>query len=432
MNFAKGAYFNTIESLIEKYIQGDDKSKASTLFDELITFFIEKTPKLKNHNWSMFPKIAEIAYRHELPDKLSKIYNYIEAYNEIEYHEINSTREYDPVSYIYALNGDTEAAIDKLEKFSIQDVKETGNPFTFEPAKPSDIKLTTYLKIVDTLVKNNKNEEALIYIEKLKPYIGKRQTKHRTEIDNIRDKIKLSELLYNMKEKEESLILLKEILDTQVKYAPFGMIATQYIKHVNIRDILSWSSQYPLYNGGNYSRIGKFLIDEQRFDELDIYFEEMAIALSTETNPMTNWNHVAYTLLNHDDYQRYISFINMADEIPNSALKRKTERDIESKKKSIEYRKNQYGETSDTYEQIWFIKKLLGHALINQSVPKDTLEKAWKRYIKNCHSQAYYVPRYKYDSDAKPSAQETMAACYIGIVYEIDEYSRYQSRNKHN
>jgi len=429
MSFAKGAYADSMEALIQRYSEQGNNSKANALFEELFSFFKNMIPKVENYNWGMFTKIAEIAYENNLSDKLPQVAQYIEENDEIEFRQGSSTYEYDPVSYTLALSGNTDKAISTIENFKIKPLKKSNGVFTFEPAKASDIKLTTYLKIVDTLVKKGQNDEALIYIEKLKPYIGQRQTKYNREQDNIGDIIGLAQNLHEAGKIDASRKLLDSLLNTKVKNAPIGNIAKLYAKHAHISEVLEWSSSYPLYHGWSYSRIAKDLIEQERFEELDIFLKEMALALSTETQPVSNWEHFSYALLDRGDYQRYTDFISMLDHVSESALDRRSENEKKRKMKNEAFRKKNNGGTKNTSEQIWLMKKLLGHAMMKLNVSDEILKDTWSKYVENCRSQYYLIPKYDHHLNIEPNANEIMGACYLGVVREPSEYQSYQARN---
>lgn len=429
MSFAKSAYTNAMEALIQRYSEQGNTSKTNALFDELFSFFKNTTPKVETYNWKTFTKIAEIAYENNLLDTLPQIAEYIKEHDEIEFRQGSGAYEYDPISYTLALSGNSDKAISALENFKIKPLKKSKGVFAFEPAKASDIKLTTYLKIVDTLVKYGQNDEALTYIEKLKPYIGKRQTKYNREKDNIGDLIGLAQNLHEAGEIDASRKLLDSLLNTKIKNAPIGEIARLYAKHAHISDVLEWSRSYPLYGGWAYSRIAKNLIEQERFEELDIFLKEMALALSTDTQSVVNWEHASYALLDRGDYQRYTDFISMLDHVSESALERRSENEKKRKKSNEAFRKKNNGGTNDTSEQIWLMKKLLGHAMMKQNVSDEILKDTWSKYVENCRSQYYLIPKYDHHLNIEPNAHEIMGACYLGVVREPSEYQSYQARN---
>jgi hypothetical protein len=160
------------------------------------------------------------------------------------------------------------------------------------------------------------------------------------------------------------------------------------------------------------------LIEEKRWEELDKYFGEMARVLSTDREPISNWEHFTNALIKAGDFDRYLRFLNMLDKGDDASRERQR-----SSLRSIS--SGEEIKTPDTRPQIWMMNQLLVHRLIDGSVPSKIVEEVWPRYISNCKSGYYVLPETINGAAHKLDEKETMAACYLGLIESVEYQVKY-------
>jgi len=431
--FAQSSYLLAMKGLFESYSENGDKDKAHSIFQELQATQQQNTKAVRRYTKGAFQMLAIIAAKGGVTDSLEEMARFVEGHDEMDYPVGSSSYTNDPTAMIYALAGNHQKAIDRIENHNYSEDKRPSSPLMKKigmdkTAPQNEIKLTTYLKIANTLADIGDKEDALLFLYKATPYFSTRKPKYDPAVKNLSDYITKANILIDLGEREKSREVLDELLDlynktTQKDYRGgqitagfFGSFATLYARHENIEIVQKWADKLPtFYSGFGYSRIAKMLINEKRWDELDIYFEEMARVFSTDKTPISNWEHFSDALIDASDFERYMRFLDMLSDGAEEDKKRQPVRygTYATSKKPV---------TPDTDKQIWMMGQLIASKLVNDNVPSEVLEQVWPRYTTNCRAWDHALPRYGRERNKKPNAIETMAACYIGMIKEKDYY----------
>lgn len=437
-NFAQSSYFSAMEALFKAYSQNGDKEKANSVFHELQTTQTEQTESVKRYTKDAFERLARIAAEQGVTESLDEIAEFVEKNNKMDYPSVYNRNTNDPVVMIYALAGEYEKAIDHVEKHDYSKDKPAPTPLDeiLGPDKDTpdaEIRLTTYLKTAKALSDVGDKEGAMLFLDKATPYFGSRNPKYDAAVDNLSDYITKANILLDLGEKEKSREVLSELIDLynkttsedyrdgQITAGFYGSFAYLYARHENIQTVQEWADSLPsFYSGHYYSLIAKLLIDEKRWDELDIYMKEMAKAFATDESPTVNWRHFARALIDAGEYDRYMHFLDMLDDVPDEVKERQP-------KRAGTYITRKTAKTPDTKKQIWIMTQLIASKLSGQNVSQEIIEQIWPRYITNCQSWSHALPRYGQERNKLPDAKETMAACYVGMIKSLEELQRFPS-----
>lgn len=434
IDFAKGSYINIMQALIEDYSTQNNKEKARAIFEELRSVFQAQTETIRRYNKGSFEQLARTAAKSGITDSLEDMAAFVQTHSEMDYPEVYRESTNDPVPLIYALSGNYQKATDYIEKFNYTENRQPPSQMDklldLKETPDEEIRLTTYLKIARTLANVGDKEGALLFLEKATPYLGKRNPEYDPAVTNLSDYIDKANILLDLEEKEKSREALNDLLlrfnKTQEKdyrggditKGFYGSLAYLYARHDSVEAVQKWADKLPsYYSGSYYSRIAELLIKEKRWDELNEYFDEMSDVLSTDDN-FQNWRHFAYALIKAEEFDRYLRFINMLDEGSSEARERQ-----KTNRKSID-RKDR-PKTPDTKQQIWLMNQLLVSKLAYDKVPVEVIETIWPRYVTNCQSWEYVLPRYGNERNKKPDAREVMASCYVGIIQGLESYNQF-------
>ena len=441
-NFAKASYMAAIKQLVEVRSKSGNNDRAKFLFEELGSVLQEKTDGVYRYNKSNFEFMAKIAAENEIETDLNEIAEFVNTNNRVEYLDIYRSTTHDPVPMVYALAGDHQKAIWHIQKADYSPPKKTDNkkgayssPLMnlIKNHTPEDeVRLTTHLAIAKKLGEVGDKEGSLLFLQEATAYLGKRNSKRDKAVDNLSDYITKANILLDLDEKNKSHKVFNDMLSkfnqtTHKDYRGggitksfYGQFAYLYAHHDNIYAVQEWADKLPsFYLGAYYARIAALLIKEERWEELDQYFVEMARVFSTDKTPLANWYPLTYALIDAGEFDRYIKLINMLTAENKEAERRHNNRAtyISTGNKPI---------TPDTKQQIWMINQLLSSKMAGKPVPKTIISSVWPRFISNCESFEYILSRYS--GNRSLNAKETMAACYLGIVNQFDTYKEMSMR----
>lgn len=435
-NFAQSSYFSAMESLFKAYSQNGNKEKANSIFQELQTTQTEQTESVRHYTKGAFERLARIAAEEGITESLEEIAEFVEQNSKMDYPSVYNRNTNDPVVFIYALAGEYEKAIHRVENHDYSKDKPDPTPLDelLGPGKDTpdaEIRLTTYLKTAKALSEVGDKEGTLLFLNKATPYFGSRNPKYDAAVDNLSDYITKANILLNLGEKEKSHEVLNGLIELYSKTARedyrggqitagfYGRFAYLYAHHEDIQTVQAWADKLPsFYSGHYYSLIAKLLIEEKRWDEVDIYMKEMARAFATDESPTINWRHFAHILIDTGEYDRYMRFLDMLDDVPNEVKERQP-------KRTGTYFTRKTAKTPDTKKQIWMMTQLIVSKLSGQNVSQKIIEQIWPRYMTNCQYWSHALPRYGQERNKLPDAKETMAACYVGIIKSLEEFQRF-------
>ncbi len=444
-DFAKGSYFHAMKALVEAYTAQNNKEKARAIFKELNSVFQGHTELFTRYGLWPFEQLASTAAKNGITDSLEDMAAFVQTHNQMDYSESHRQSRIDPVPMIYALAGNYQKATDYFENSNPTRNKlppsEVDKLFNRQETPAEEIELTTYLKIARTLANMGDKKGALLFLEKASPDLGIRKRLRISDpekdflILNMNDYINQANIFLDLNEKEKSQDIFENLLSrfNEIPKKDFregyiftdfyGALAYLYAHHDNIEKVQSWADKLPsYYQDADYSRIAELLIKEKRWNELDTYFYEMSDVFSTDSGPLVNWDHFVDALIEAGEFDRYLRFIDMLNEGTEKAKKRR-----------VNFRsmvREDRPKTPDTDQQIWLMSQLLVSKLARNNVPDDVIESIWPRYITNCRSKDYILPRYENGLDKKFDAKEIMASCYVVLIQGIEFDKEFKERAK--
>ncbi|HIF26238.1 MAG TPA: hypothetical protein EYG18_08600 [Micavibrio sp.] len=435
-NAAKRGYLSAMQALLKSYSEKGDKEKAREIFNEIRLLLQNQTEEIRRHTKWAFEQTARTAAKSGIIEDIEELAAFVEGRSTgMDYPEVYNSITNDPVPLIYALAGNYCTAIARIEGQSYTKNDKPEGPldkiFDLKETPDDEIRLTTYLKIADALADLKDKEGTLLFLEKATPYFGIRNPKYDVAVDNLSDYITKANILLKIEEKPKSREVLNELISlfnetTEKDYRGgaitksfYGKFAYLYAHHNDVVALQEWSDRLPsFYTGSYYARIAALLIKEERWGELDIYMPEMARVLSTDAQPIQNWYSFFHALIDAGEFDRYLKFLNtLSDGTDADRLRQDT-------------RLQRIGEkikpqTPDTRPQVQMMQSLIVSKLSSDKVPQQVIDVLWPRYIKNCRMWDHNLPRSEHRTRILPNAKETMAGCYITMIYSVADFERF-------
>lgn len=423
--FARGSYMSLMTKLISVYHDKGDKLKTATLFDELKKEISSKIENIGCYDRFKFIQLATIAGQNGLKNELEDLAKTVENKTNAKGSSKCSSRSTEPLLLINTLIGQNDKAFHYLEskEYGLEE-DEQGLLAKMIPANTSsDIILDNYLYAIKDLIKLKRNEDVRIFIEKMKPYLGKRTLKKYETHKNLDDLVTIGNAYLEIGDKEKSQELLKKALLELSKIEKnnikggigksfYGRLSLLYVQHEDIKKVQEWSNKLPLkYSGAYYSRIGKLLIDQSRWDEFDHYMDELSIALSADSGSISNWDWLIYELLNRGEYNRYFKIFNSVINTPDELKEKHKLKHVSRPKNSNPY----------SYQERYLVESFLVSELINPKAPQDMKDKFWSKRVQNCSAYKDRIKRYYVDYYRLADEKEVMATCYL-IPIRLKEY----------
>lgn len=418
VNVVNYGYKQAIFSLTEAYALKGNIQKASELLGELLTHLIDKTEAVTVGNKGSFERIAEISMQYGIPYNSERMLSFIVQQDKMEFNAY-TYRNYDPVAYIYALNGEYDKAVNRTNNYKVNKDESVLDDFasilSLEPPTENEYKLNTYIWIAQKLAKRGDKQAALFFLKEVEPYLGSRKERYDKHVNKLKDYLTKVEILLEINEKEDAKKSFNEFLELYNKTPKseyrtgaittgfYGRIAVLYTEFETIQNVLKWSENLPvMYGNWTYARMSTLLLEQDRLEEFE--FLKPIFAKNIAAKQFTGLNLQALKMMETYGYDQYLDFIQM----------------IQSNKQP----KDKYFD----YKPYSLLKQPFVKQLISQDVPFTTLENAWPQYLEQCKTIEHRNLKTGHDRYRNLDAAEVLAACYISVIEGKHWQERYGDR----
>ena len=416
--YAHHSYLEAMTSLIEAYAQKKNLEKASELLNEFLTVLIEKTGTVTIGNKGSLERIAEISVQYGIPYNSERLLTFIVQNDKMEFNAY-TYQNYDPVTYIYGLNGEYNKALKRTRNYTVnKDASMLDNfasIFTLEPSAENEYQLNTYLLIAQKLAKRGDKKGALFFLKEVEPYLGSRKGRYDKHVNKLKDYLTKVEILLKINEKEEAKKSFYEFLELYSKTPKseyrtgtattsfYGHIAVLYTEFETIQNVLEWSKNLPvMYGNWTYARMSTLLLEQDRLEEFEILKPIFAKNIALER--FTGLDHQALKMMETYGYDQYLDLIHL---VQSSGT-------LEDK----------YFD----YKPYMLLKQPFIKQLISHDVPLNTLEKVWPIYLEQCKKIEHRNLKTGHDRYRNLDAAEILSACYISVVVGKHWQERYGDR----
>ncbi len=435
VDFANHSYNRIMESLILHHAGQQDFEAANSLLNEQVSVLIEQLPKVTNFNYNSFERLAKLGAKIGHRESISRLIGHAQLNSEINYTDLFGSDPHDPLVVMLALTGDYTAALQRMSE--IDYAKGPMPSYVSQALPPSTripdniIKLNSLMRAAEALKAIGDTDGAVLFIDKAHSMMGQLDSGYDSGIENLQNYITRANMFYELGLKDRGKIAADEAINRFARISA-GEVTQIYVRDMalliarsgNVQDLQSWADKLH-YDGPSYATIGKLLVEEKRWDELDVYMPEMARVFSADNNPPGNWHHFTHALIEAGEFDRYSRFVSLVQKGTPEEEKR-----IAGGRQQVypaDYAKPKY-----TRYQVWLTIDLMIQKMSGREIPAVMISSMFSQYLDNCPENPFSLPKRGRD---KANAADTMASsCLLRIVqsYQAEKQDRQIRQELHN
>jgi len=422
VGFASASYKRIMNALILNYAEQKDFETAKKLLIEQIDLLIAQNPTITNYNYGAYESMAKLSAAIGQKDQVLRLKDHMLSNLQIKYTDLGY-KPHDPIVVTLALAKDYNSAFARMSDI---DYKENAVPLdkleqiiNTQPIPNNEINMNSLMAAAESLKDVGDKEGTITLLDKAHSIMGHRTPKYDPAIENLTDYIARANTFYDLGLKDKSKEATDELLRLfdatspqdyrggQVTQRFYGEMAELIAKNNTVQTLQEWEKKLShFYDGPSYASIGKLLIEEKRWAELDTYMPEMARVLSVDDGVPNNWARFTEALVNAKEFDRYSKFVSMV-----SKGSPEDKQHLGSNRQQIQ--PADYVEPKYTRNQQWLMTDLINAKMSGNEISTDMVAPIMSRYVEGCPRNYFILPKRGQD---KANTADTMASCLLQLA----------------